>query len=431
MKRHILYIGITCIMACCAIAVPSCIGDDATTFALEAANPRTLLSGTWRVKDIFRNSQSALSSLNGSIALPSGQSLRIGSLLRFPAGTDGLAPQSGNFQLFGFGNAVTLPWKFTTTVIDGQPYTGGILLDGKRFAIRCWTPERWIFYPDGDDDPWYIELEHDGDDDTVTPEPTPTPTPEPASDCGPIVRRIVKTAVNHKGGQTYTSSTTYTFSYTGSDYTPSGLSIQGSNSANYIFSGQSPIILLEGGSAAKTASLTSGYITRETRNSLDLTATAEQSSGYWSSYRGELNAHKIAYTVSRGNPITFTTSVLNSVFDEYRWTLGSVRNNTNINLNYFLSALFNSDPGRLFPFAVFNYYGRQETNLISAEWIGFTDPTADYHLERTDYVVSTNECGFPEEITFKEYSFSKNLAADTSISSRTLENEFTIRIYYK
>lgn len=414
MKRHILSLSVICSLLLCTLSLPSCLGDDGTTFSLEPGNPLKMLTGTWRIKDIFKGSQNAGLNIGSYIPLSGGNQLKIGDLLAFGQGIGGQLGQSGTFSLISSGGTVSLPYSFTETVKDGIPYTGGIRLGGLLFDIKCWTPERWIIYPDADDDPWYIELEHDDDD-----EPDDVPQKPDVTTDG-LVKKIVKRLTPWHGNEQIGDIRTWTYEFTyQNDGQPATISIRNGSATTYTYVyGSNQITLRSSGSTVKTGTLKGKYISGEDSGSLSLWATVTQSSSFLSNYAFTYKNTDGRYLFNRASTDVVRMDAGHDDFITVRgeWTYsydGSSRNNTNLDLNCFITQLFDTDPLLLLPFKTAGFYGEKEMYLISGGTHGFK--------YWQNFKVQTNSSSKPTLITYEEVEKSAATANDFKTGAYRVE----------
>ncbi len=401
MKRYILSLSFLCsALLACLTTMPSCLGDDGTMFSLEPGNPLKMLPGVWRIKDIFKNAQSPFSV--GSVKLPQGGNvLQVGDVLSFGDGINGLLGQSGTFSLINASGTVKLPWAFTQTVVENVPYTGGIKLGGLNFLIRCWTSERWIIYPEGDDDPYYIEFEHDDDYDGDKPYVEPDPID---NGCSNVVKRIVKQVEPWHGDQMYGDirTTVYTFKQS-----PLTFSI---GSTTYTYQNPEPNIcaLFQDGSGA---ALKTYDLRNHTEAGVSMILNAKiESSGNWHYYQAEMSGSYIKYSFNSSSKyidIEYSNNGAaagsdNRLSGHWSYSFGSHLNDTSIDLNFLLAGLWDRDPAVILPLAIYDKYGGKEKYLIDAEI--YRPNSYDYDLRhRRNFVVTKNDCGYPTCIEFDEY----------------------------
>lgn len=420
MKRYIIPLCLLCASLLSVTTFHSCVGEEGTAFPLEFGNPVEMIKGTWRITSIYKGAQS--SAITTSLRLPSGQQFHVGDLLSFGKQI-AQSDLGGTFTLISTSGTVNLPWSFTQKVVPGVPYTGGISLAGFLFYIRCWTPERWIFYPDGGDDPWYIELEHDddddddGDDDDDDPDSggnTPTPT-KPKDECDNLVSKIVKRRTFTHSDITTTEVTTYTFSYQ-SDDRPSSMTVSANNrsSITYTYSYGNGTVTLKSSEKGniKTVKLSGGFASREDGVNLDLTAAVSQSSTHFAIYDGYCNSQNLYYQFGRSSNLSISTAIPrvsgNNIYNnwsgDWLYTFSQQPNNTNLCLNYFLTRLWEYDPGYLFPLGIFGFYGSPESYLINGA-SHYSGDNSGYNsgnivMKSSDYKYTLNSCKKPEKITF-------------------------------
>lgn len=439
MKRYILSLSVICSLLLCGLCLPSCLSDDGMSLSLEPGNPLKMLRGTWRIKDIFRGSQSGISSLiTPQVKLPQvGEYLKVGDLLAFGEGIGGKLGQSGTFKLTSAsGTTTNLPWAFTQTVVDGQPYTGGITLAGLRFDITCWTPERWVITPD-DDSGVYIELEHDDDPVYVPEEPAVTK-------CDSLVKKIVITCMPlDKSPQrityTFEYNAPYNPRYGAKDVVPRKMTVSGEKatgkiSGTYTYSYEGGNVLLyENGSLVKTFYGSSesgsfgsaeftwgknnvGYYARLGSRSVPWNYVLWNSIPYIevsSSSTGEGNGY---------GDISSIVAQLSNYSGKWNYELGHQLNNTNLDLNVFLMRLLDYDPAQLFPMAAFNFYQQKFRYIIGHE----DHQYGDILWERDHYTVQTNGCNYPTSITFDEYEGYRQHSGNEMSKSA----DYTVEISY-
>lgn len=328
-----------------------CIKDGDETISLEEGNVKKMIVGRWKIKTIEPSNTEDF------------------VFVRWKPGTGLVFYDDGTYTDDSDGGTKRHLWK-----LPGGDNTR-IKLDDKDFDYDL-KPGLWVlrFPPDDNSRPrWIIRLEKDDTDD------------EPEYEYR--VSKIVKNSWN------IDRKPTYTFSYDSqgriSKYTMPQATYTYRYDNGYVF------LCDESGQILKSCTLNSkGYITNEETTSAAkqfYSSRIEYKNDYLSVIHANHGTYAYDYSVSNPGELSFTVT---AGHEAAFYHIGGDKNDSNIDLNPFVSLLWESEPSYLTqPLIPFDFYGKRY-NIIGSEQLH----TADYYYD--SYQVERNSDGLISKISY-------------------------------